>query len=531
MEQISPLSELPTKRHSESHRKSIYKIRKLKNKGAIVVLVWNFFIASASNYLIKYTVPQWWELNAVALGLTLPFAGWLADIRFGRYRVIRWSMWIMWTASLLITVNSVVEKLIPGHHNTFKLISQILGFALGIGFGGYQANSVQFGLDQLQDASTTEITAFIYWYVWTYFSNGVIADFSYKCIKPEYYILVELMVCMSITVVISSTHFLERLLVKEPVTQNPFTLIYKVVKYAIKTKYPRYRSAFTYCEDELPSRIDFGKSKYGGPFTTEQVEDVKTFLRLIIIIVFASVYTGEISVMHRFKISKFQRAESTPSIRECYTDRFSLTVFGYMSIAVFIPLHEFVLYPFLQKCIPSIKIFHRFFVGVILQIARIIVLMAYEIMARKRYSELYGHNNTTKCKHPGLLDLDSYRNLMIMPNLLNYISITMFSISGIEFLASQTPYSMRGLMVGVGYGSMFLFTLIGYGIYWPFTRHFSWGTGIISCEFWYLLSVLLVLVIVSGILLAVGRWYKNRKREDVLPNEHIFAERYYTQET
>ena len=85
-------------------------------------------------------------------------------------------------------------------------------------------------------------------------------------------------------------------------------------------------------------------------------------------------------------------------------------------------------------------------------------------------------------------------------------------------------------MIGVGYGSMFLFTMIGYGIYWPFTWHSStWGTGIISCEFWYLLSVLVVLIIVSGILLAVGRWYKNRKRQDVLPNEHIFAERYYAQ--
>jgi hypothetical protein len=25
----------------------------------------------------------------------------------------------------------------------------------------------------------------------------------------------------------------------------------------------------SYCEDELPSRIDFGKNKYGRPFTTE----------------------------------------------------------------------------------------------------------------------------------------------------------------------------------------------------------------------------------------------------------------------
>ena len=66
-------------------------------------------------------------------------------------------------------------------------------------------------------------------------------------------------------------------LIKEPTTQNPFKLVNRVVKYAIKNKHPRCKSAFTYCEDDLPSRIDFSKSKNGGPFTTEQVEDVKTF--------------------------------------------------------------------------------------------------------------------------------------------------------------------------------------------------------------------------------------------------------------
>ena len=58
--------------------------------------------------------------------------------------------------------------------------------------------------------------------------------------------------------------------------------MYGVMKYAVKNKHPRLRSAFTFCEDEKLSRIDFGKRKYGGPFTTERVEDVKTLFRIII---------------------------------------------------------------------------------------------------------------------------------------------------------------------------------------------------------------------------------------------------------
>ena len=42
--------------------------------------------------------------------------------------------------------------------------------------------------------------------------------------------------------------------------------------------YPRNRSALTYWEKEYPSHIDLGKEKYGGPFSEEEVENVKTVL-------------------------------------------------------------------------------------------------------------------------------------------------------------------------------------------------------------------------------------------------------------
>ena len=63
-------------------------------------------------------------------------------------------------------------------------------------------------------------------------------------------------------------------------SSNPYHLIYHVLKFAKEHKCPIQCSAFTYWENEIPSRIDLGKSKYGGPFTTEEVEDVRTFLRL-----------------------------------------------------------------------------------------------------------------------------------------------------------------------------------------------------------------------------------------------------------
>ena len=70
-----------------------------------------------------------------------------------------------------------------------------------------------------------------------------------------------------------------------PVRINPFKVVFTVLIYAWKHKYPVNRSAFTYWESDIPSRIDLGEHKFGGPFTNEQVEDVKTLLQLLIFII------------------------------------------------------------------------------------------------------------------------------------------------------------------------------------------------------------------------------------------------------
>ena len=67
----------------------------------------------------------------------------------------------------------------------------------------------------------------------------------------------------------------------EPARLNPYKLVCQVSNFAHQHKVPVHRSAFTYCENEVPSGLDLGKYKYGGPFTTEQVEDVKVFYGIL----------------------------------------------------------------------------------------------------------------------------------------------------------------------------------------------------------------------------------------------------------
>ena len=535
MEQIYPLGEQETNYHLVcTLRHTFRRIRKVKNNGAILIIIWNILLQSVCNYVLTY-VANGSIHGIITWGLTLPLVGWLINIYVRRYKVIQWSIWTMWITSMLATINSVVTKVVIDHdHKLSKGISTAIVTIMAVGFGGYQANIVQFGLDQLQDASTTEITAFISWFVWTYYSNGAITNFVHMCMTKEHRIFGLLVNCTCVTLVVSSLFLFEKSLTKEPNTQNPITLIYRVMRYAIKHKHPQQRSAFTYWEDELPSRIDFGKSKYGGPFTTEQVEDVKTFLRQLIIVIPTSAFIGEVVVLDkptRHILSCIQLPFTT-NAGECYLERLFTIAFGCSIIAILLPLYEFVIYPILYTYLPSIRIYQKFLVGMALQLARLIAIIALDVAARKAYIEEHGKNTTINCIFHLHQDLTTSINSkwIALVQFLQSASLTMLSIGGIEFLASQTPHSMRGLIISTGYGSVLFFALIEYGIYLPFTKQSStWSTGIISCEFWYLVSALLVLIISSGLFLAVGRWYKNRKRQDVLPNEHIFAERYYAQ--
>ena len=317
------------------------------------------------------------------------------------------------------------------------------------------------------------------------------------------------------------------MLVKEPVTQNPFKLVYSVIKYAIQNKYMQNRSAFTYCEDEIPSRIDFGKIKYGGPFTTEQVEDVKTYFRLMVIIAIASVTFAELfgSFTLFVKLSNMFSIPENP--HQCYSKQAFIEIFIYIW-PILLPFYEFLVYPFLHCTCISVIVSRSQVItcsGLVLLMLAVVSLMSIELLAR--HNSLSG-NVTIQCVSFGALKNSIDYRWLAVPSALYSVSLALCIVGAIRFVSAQSPYSMRGLILGSAYGVVFLSAAVGVGISVPFTQNLSvWGTGIISCGFWHAL-LLLTFEGVAGIVLAVVfKRYKSRKREDVLPNEHIFAERYY----
>ncbi len=131
----------------------------------------------------------------------------------------------------------------------------------------------------MPDASSSNITSFIAWFAFSTFAGiwipnvadlPIISDGSSSQLPYWVVQLYSLLppLCMSIVLVLD--FLLAKIwLIIEPKSPQSLKTIYRVLKFAAKHKAPLNRGALTYWEEDVPSRMDLGKSKYGGPFTTE----------------------------------------------------------------------------------------------------------------------------------------------------------------------------------------------------------------------------------------------------------------------
>ncbi len=156
-----------------------YKVRWFYSKGAFLVIVWILLVmvASTSVYKLLYlyvsvcginaatVFPKWTKSIAFVMGsFGAVFSGWLADAKFGNYKVMKYSVFLLF----ILTMCSSIYTLFPcGLQNiyvniVFYCIYICVGLLAGVAF---LATSFQLGLDQMPDASSASITSFIAWFM------------------------------------------------------------------------------------------------------------------------------------------------------------------------------------------------------------------------------------------------------------------------------------------------------------------------------------------------------------------------------
>ena len=140
--------------------------------------------------------------------LFYPLAGYLADVRYGRYKVVIFGLKVIWFGLLtfvlcniaiwaltlsitffLIYSDQIMETLDSQLFMVWAIAMSIGLFVitLSIGFAAFAANVIQFGIDQLQELPARNASLFIYWFLLTVYIGMGVGKVALSCIPSTFF--------------------------------------------------------------------------------------------------------------------------------------------------------------------------------------------------------------------------------------------------------------------------------------------------------------------------------------------------------
>ena len=510
-----------------------YRVRYFYSKGAFLVFLWTTLISATvlpfNTDLVSgfneeafifnnLTSSKYWYLLLLLLLLyvIIPLAGWLADAKLGNYKVFKAGSVLLFIAAIVrsspILLLSFKEDADFTWKITLSLAIRIISCSIGlIGTAACLVTALQLGLDQMPDASADNITSFIAWFTLSMFAGfwmfKTVQTEIISCVRQiePVWITSHLLpaVCMAI-VCCSMFTLAPRYLIVEPKSTNSLKIIYQVLKFAAKHKAPLNRSALTYWEEDIPSRLDLGKSKYGGPFSTEQVEDVKTFFKIMIIFVpiFIVFVASELSTLLTY-LNTYQ-IECTSHVL------FSFAFNLWWAIATVV--YEFGVHPFIGNKLPSTL--KR--IGIV-AVLILLINCSSLVLSAVNYNTLQFTNNTSTSDFTTFY----YYYWLWINQMLSGIVALFLMAAVLEFVCAQSPYNMRGLLTGftvfIIFSSVSLNSFAGYMV-----MNSDLQAPTITSD-----SILTALSLVGFILHCVlAHWYKRRVRDEDYSPHRVVEEVY-----
>lgn len=367
------------------------------------MIVWNLLVATVfltsaqpfiSNYIVSSRIDgsTFFYISAFLAFFFLFFPLFaLVGERWKRYKVLL-------AGSAMLVVGSfgmLVPLLIMYLLNNFTSLLLIFAFVSMnlislLGFLLFLANIFQYGADQLLTAPSSYLQSFVHWFAFTWYTTGVtiflVQSFLLAFVKSNIivYLFSALFAFLSFltTFPLLALCLFRKNLTFEPVSnKNPIKIIWGVMSYAWRNKAPRYRSAFTYGE-VLPSRLDFAKGRFGGPFTTEQVEDVKSFWNILLILV--STYGYSIQDSSIIISRQYPRSGYDLGSYEIFFDNvvnLHGSILPYATISACVLIFQFIATPFFSRFTPNML--KLLFLGVLCAFFKNILLIPYIVITRR----------------------------------------------------------------------------------------------------------------------------------------------------
>ncbi len=534
----------------------------LSSKVAVLILLWIFLelliyftLIQISSYpFFRSFSYQYYEVLKMSFPSLIvffyPIAGLLADIKFGRYRTILASLWLLVIGSPFLLIGSaLIVAFLPAGSKPALAVVVIGSSLLCIGLllfvcavVAFNANIIQTGLDQLYDSPVEDQNIFILWYIWTYnaanFLVHLIKDIYFINNEPNqtyFYILGSLSTSIALVFIFALyivDHNKEYVMHSRIV--NPYILVYKVTMFARHHKVPVHRSAFTFCEDAIPRGLDLGKRKYGGPFSTEEVEDVKVFygiLRILFSIgpVFFLGIPASYSEAFKAHLLGFADANDKGSIRTLFLDS---NLLYYLEIVILFPLYIFFVRPLISYYILGTRA--RMGIGMGICILVVIVSLLIDIAAHEEdttYVCMFNTSINEYFEHPtAAIKISPWLSsgliyIVIFQQTVYYISDVLVMVSMYEFIFSQSPYAMKGLIMGLSFTVIGIFKTLGALSFLPFVIHWS-KLSKPSCGTVYFSLNIAIGIVALLVYVWQARTYKNRMRDEVCHVQRLVEEVY-----
>ena len=510
----------------KDHRKCYkpaYRMGWLKNKGAVLIALWSFLVSHVFYFLRDGRDERRSEdpLNVSVSGVILlsstllfPLYGWIADRRLGCYKTVRYAMWIMWIGAMVATLGESLGHLSATYDASIKVwMFRGLCIVMIIGFGAFQSNITQLGIDQLIDASASEITSFIVWYVWTFYISGLTLRYISDCIASEYdmFYIKTLVIAVCLTIALCLDFLCHHWLVKEEVIGQSLRETMKIIKYVVKNRRRRYEFSD---EDYLPSSFEIAKHQYGGPFTAQKVDNVLIFLWILAILAACGIVFGAIMPIEyaREKLqNRWDGFNEASGLIGCY-NKLSIRYNDYFIVVTSIVLYELLIYPFFRRCLPKCSIVNMLLMGTALFIFWILFLLSIEAIAL--HKQLLSLNNTSsQCIfNDKNIWVTINRKVLLIPDIVGGPACIILVITALEFIWAQTPSAMKGLTFGTGYAILGLNTLLQSIVALPFffkLGSINWHP--LSCGTWYFIMEFVMMFTVLIVISVIFKKYRKKR--------------------
>ncbi len=519
--------------------------RKLKNKlrnlntfkAIIIILLWQFgnniiyFIYLKPSEVMRHSHGKdvLWMISVEAgFSILSPLAGLIADVAYGRLRVLKFSTYLIVACTLGVLVMLILLNATEIDIFRFGVVTLLFGAFLGRVF--FQANIIQFGTDQLRDMPTDKSVRFIQMYVWshavTYLLTKAVCSTSYVFELNNIRTHTSTIVLLDIFLSFSSIFLIVMLFVIDKVPDlfhdeglkvNPYKLLFRVIKFTVKHKKPIKRSAFTY----------YGKLRYGGPFTTEQVEDVKVLLSILIVLVSlgpAFILDFNVNIILQFYIRENEHKETFLSDTVKGVD-FTTSLITILSL----PVLYFIIKPIFNRL--NLGMFKR--MGLSIIVITSIFVICFIINTIGSTPLLKNKDHCFKLNHSVTFNQNLTRvPVAIIPitvPIMHVFYTMLMKISVLEFISCQTPQHMKGIVFGMYYFIQSLFLLLSVVISYYFFSHFNvlLDAPRLNCPVVYYTFNILIGILCLIIFTISSRRYKNRRRDDIC-NVYQYAEDYYS---